>query len=143
MGFGSPLNNTDDKYTFPCAVKIINKPYLDHLENGTSSNQSGNMAFLVPEQSTELVKFLNKYLPISTEKKNAQSDFECLAELKDGIIPHHARVHLCLKDKYISEHHFMVASRYSEEMLTKLDGKRLLVSVLPELTPDQEDKLET
>lgn len=129
------------EYHLSCTVKVKDISYLSGLGNQLSSK----VVLLEIEPNSQAMKFWDDWLPATvkrTEKdlEELYANYEMIAEI--GYPFHgHIRVASMRANDRSDKHHLMIMSQGAEEIFKVRDNEKITVKCLPDMTPDEEQKL--
>lgn len=110
-------------YVLKCKVTIKPIEYNDIQSTGTTK-RTEEMAFLSPIQTTERDKFFGAWMP-------DEEYVELVAEVGHPIYgPMRCSFHK--PDKRMNHHYIFVMTKSSEEALKALNGKEIVITILPQ-----------
>ena len=120
----------NQEYHLKCKVTIKAITYDDTQSTGTTK-RTEEMAFLTPVDSTQKSMFLTAWLP------DEEDGFTEIVALAAHPISGPIRCSVHRRDKRMDSNYIFVMTKSAEEALKALNGKELLITVLPK----NQDKL--
>lgn len=125
----------EQEYVLKCKVIAKDISYEDFQSKGVLGNVTEKMVFLIPKESTQRDLFFTAWLPdlkldhITKELVADHSEVSCKA---GHPIYGFFKCSVHRADERMREPYLFVMTRATEEDLKALDGKEILITVLPD-----------
>ena len=124
---------TNQKYTLKCFIKIMDVSY-DDVQSKKTERVTEKMVFLLPSESTECDLFYDAWLP---DTDIDYSEIGCQAgHPVYGVF----RAAVKRRSKDCERPHIFVMTKSVEDILLKMDGKEIVIDVLPESEDEKMDR---
>lgn len=118
----------DDKeitYHLSCKVKVVRETKVNTQANGETVKYEATIVHLIPEESSEQIKFWNCYLPEYISSIESELVFMNLVNGRPF------RGYVDVANKHVDRRHIGVMSREMIDFLKTFDGKVIRVDCLP------------
>ena len=134
----------EQEYFLKCTVVVKEITYRDYQSKGELGNVTEKMVFLKPHEGTQRDLFYSAWLPeyeqdpVTKELVMGTSEVTCKA---GHPIYGFFKCSVHRADERMREPHLFVMTKSSEEELKHLDGKDLIISILPASQYDLGDNM--
>lgn len=142
ISFPNPEDNLREQdYIIKCQVLIKEVGYEDFQSGGKFGSITEKLAFLVPQEGTERDLFFSAWLPAFKQNQNKEIvDSHNEVACKTGHpVNGFFRASVHRANKNVREPHIFVMSRSVEEDLKNMDGKFIVVNILPDSQSEKAD----
>lgn len=134
-----PFQNelTGNEFNLECKIICKKLPYIDEQSDGRKVNREGIFAFLIPSESTEMMRFFNAWLPYSQDEHT-----EVALELGYPLACN-ARGAVMRANHRCNKHHIQLMSYgiiQLIETMPSLQNRNISVKALPDYLDEMADK---